>query len=73
MKYQLFSIKDVLSGAFNEILIFQNVELAKRYFQNLCAESKIKNDLQLFRLGEYDVETGITSTATDFIMSGSEC
>lgn len=73
MKYKLFTIKDCLSGAFNEILIFQNIELAKRYFQNLCSESKIKNDLQLFCLGEYDVEKGITSTAIDFIMSGSDC
>lgn len=70
MKYFLFSIKDVLSGNFSDILIFYNVEMAKRYFENLCKESKISKDLQLFCLGEFDIRTGEIQKAVEFICGG---
>lgn len=59
MNYKLYSIKDVLSGNFTDILIFNNEEMAVRYFNGLCAESKIKDDLQLFCLGSITLKLEI--------------
>lgn len=72
MNYFLYSIKDTCAGSFNEILIFQNDELAIRYFKNLCAESKIKNDLQLYKLGTYDNITGVITNNVEFLKGGAE-
>lgn len=70
MVYLMFSIKDVLSGNFTEILLFNNKEMAVRYFNGLCAESKIKDDLQLFALGTYNTETGEIVSNVEFIKGG---
>lgn len=72
MNYKLFSIKDVLSGNFTDILIFNNEEMAVRYFNGLCAESKIKDDLQLFCLGEYNSQTGAIISDVKFIKGGAD-
>ena len=57
IKYAIYSIKDVVTGNFSDIQAFVNRDQAIRYFKGLCAESKIKTDLQLFELGEYDIQT----------------
>lgn len=72
MIYKIFSIKDVVVGAFSDILIFPNTDVAKRYFKSLCAESKVKNDLQLFALGSYNSVTGEIESDVTFLMGGSD-
>lgn len=72
MKLGLYSIKDTLSGQFSQIVPLQNKEIAKRWFRQACQESKIKNDLQLFYLGSYDIETGVIESKVEFIIGGSE-
>lgn len=70
MKYFLFSVKDVLSGNLTGIELFANESLAVRWFNGLCQESKIKDDLQLFKLGEYDTQTGKIKSSVKFIKAG---
>lgn len=70
MKYQIYTIKDVLSGSMTDLLLFANDEMAIRYFNGLCQESKIKDDLQLFKLGEYETETGNITSSVKFIKGG---
>lgn len=73
MKYYLYSVKDSLAGVFFDIQIFQNDEVALRYFRGLCSESKIKQDLQFYKLGEYDTVTGEIVSNVDFLLGGCDC
>ena len=70
--YGIYSIKDTVTGNFSDIIIMVNEEAAKRYFMGLCQESKIKNDLQLYCLGSYNVETGEIESKVDFIVGGAD-
>lgn len=72
MIYSIYSVKDVVSGSFTDILPFSNEAMAIRYFKGLCSESKIKNDLQLYKLGTYNIETGDIVSSVEFIAGGSE-
>lgn len=72
MEYLLFSVKDVVAGTFNEILLFSNKDLAIRYFDDLCQRSRISKDLQLFQLGTYDNVLGTIVSSVSFIKSGTE-
>lgn len=72
MKYELYSVKDVLSGNVGEIVIMPNEAMARRWFAGLCSESKIKNDLQLYRLGTYNVQTAEIVSAPEFILGGAD-
>lgn len=73
MKYGLYSVKDTVAGVFYDINIFQNNEVAIRYFRGLCSESKIKNDLQFYKLGEYDTTTGEIVSCVEFVLGGADC
>lgn len=73
IKYAIYSIKDVVTGNFSDIQCFVNRDQAIRYFKGLCAESKIKTDLQLFELGEYDIQTGEIVSKVEFIIGGADC
>lgn len=72
MIYKLYSVKDVLTGDLSQIQLFVNNDIAKRWFYNLCQESKIAKDLQLFELGTFDIKTGVISPKFEFVASGSE-
>lgn len=72
MKYELYSVKDVLTGSMNGIQTFVNKDVAVRWFKGLVEESKIAKDLQLFCLGTYDIQTGIIESNVDFICSAIE-
>lgn len=71
IEYEIYSVKDVVSGDFTEITIFKNREMAMRWFKSLCAESKIAQDLQLFYLGTYNIATGEIKSAVEFIGGGT--
>lgn len=70
MKYNIYAIKDTITGRFSPIEIRVNDGEAKRWFNNLMAENVNKKDYQLFYLGEYNIETGEVSSKVDFIIGG---
>lgn len=70
MEYFIFSVKDVLSGSLTNLELFVNMEMAIRWFNGLCAESKIKDDLQLFCLGTYNTSTGQIVSSVEFVKGG---
>ena len=72
MNLSIYSVKDVVANQFSDIKIFSNDELAKRWFTYTFCDSKIKQDLQLFYLGSYDILTGAIDPHVDFIMGGSD-
>lgn len=70
MIYKIYSVKDAVAGQFSEPRIFLNEGLAVRWFKNLCEKSDIFSDLSLYYLGEYDLESGAISSASEFVMNG---
>ena len=63
MKINIYAVKDTVVGAMMNPFYMHNDEQAKRSFKNACNNeanefAKIKKDLQLFKLGNYDDETG---------------
>lgn len=66
----LYSIKDCVTGCFSDIKLFVNQAQAERWFDNFCSESKIASDLQLFILGNFDVESGEIIADLHFIKNG---
>lgn len=73
MIYKLYCIKDIIAGKFYDIMLFDNEEVAIRFFVNFANESKFSKDLYLFRLGEFDAKLGkINSIDPEFVMSGGD-
>ena len=73
MVYDIYSVKDVVTGNFSDITPFVNKDSAIRWFRGLCAESKISSDLQLYKLGIYYIETGVIESSVEFVMGGADC
>lgn len=71
MKFEIYSVKDVVSGQFTKLELFNNIDVAKRWYNGLLAESKIAKDLQLYKLGEYNVETGEIIASVEFVQGGA--
>ena len=71
MNYEIYSVKDVVIGSFSDIKIMSNEAHATRWFKELCEQSKIKEDLQLYRLGVYSTETGCINSDVVFIVGGA--
>lgn len=72
MKLNIYSVKDVVSGDFSSLSTLPNDQLARRNFNVLCNESKFSKDLQLFKLGSFDNETGVIDSNVEFICGGSD-
>lgn len=71
MKYKLYCIKDTVVGNYSDPKLFVNEQSAVRYFDGLCAESKIAKDLQLYYLGEFDIFSGeLSCVPCEFIKGG---
>lgn len=71
MILQMFSVKDVVGGSFSDIKLFNNTDVAKRWYNGLLAESKIAKDLQLYKLGTYNTDTGEVTPGFEFVQGGS--
>lgn len=70
MIYKLYSIEDVCSGYGNPVMIVKE-ELATREFLNRCKKDLNPEDLRLWKVGEFDIETGeIKSFKPELIMKG---
>lgn len=72
MKKAIYALKDTKSNNYGTIFLEQNNETAKR----LITEAKIpyKKDMELYRLGTYDMEKGILLIEEKtFVANGTEC
>lgn len=73
MIYDIYSIKDVVAGKFYDLMLFENEELAIRFFKQFASESKFAKDLQLFKVGEFDVKLGeIDNMDPYFVICGGD-
>ena len=76
MKMNIYAIKDSVVGAFMQPFYLVNDEAAKRSFRQAMKDessqySKIAGDLQLFRLGEFDDESGEIKGEVEFLENGT--
>lgn len=72
MKYGIYAIKDSLSGSFGAPFIDVNDDCAKRTFGVKMRDSAICQDLQLFKLGEFSIESGEILSFVEFLANGIE-
>ncbi|UPW36501.1 nonstructural protein [Peromfec virus RodF8_36] len=77
MKLNIYAIKDTIVGSFMNPFYLQNDEQAKRSFKLATNDeksdySKIKKDLQLFKIGTFDDESGIIENEITFLINGEE-
>lgn len=78
MKNQYYAIKDNVSELFMTPVLFQNENVAKRWFKDVINnesqnETIFNNpqDFELWKLGIYDNETGVIESFVQKILSGS--
>lgn len=77
MKLYIYSIKDTIQGAFMNPFYLTNDNVAMRSFKNTIQSETMNNikmnakDMQLFRLGEYEEETGVIKSEIEFLVNGS--
>lgn len=69
-KYGIYTIKDVLTKSFTGITLFLSQEEAERSFSSQVNSIQIwkdnPNDFELWRVGEYDTETGSVGVSEEF-------
>lgn len=60
---KVYSIRDCVADIYSGLYMFTNDAVAIRWFNNMISSddfaSKIRNDMQLFRVGEFDQDTGL--------------
>lgn len=71
MEFQIYTVRDICAGTFTKLEIMTNEAVARRWFRAICAESKFPADLELFRLGTYDSQTGVINSNVEFIEGGA--
>lgn len=70
MNKPLVAVEDRMTE-FMQPRAVKNVEAAERDFKALCEDSPIANDMILWKLGEYNTETGeITPCKPEILMKG---
>lgn len=72
MIMNIYSIKDVVSGSFGNLVLQANDQLAIRTFKGICQDSKIAKDLQLFKMGSFNVEEGKIESKVEFLIGGED-
>lgn len=58
MILRMYTIYDRVGSTYCDIKLFNNEALAVRWFKNFKNESKFGDDLDLYYLGDYDLNTG---------------
>lgn len=78
MNLNIYAIKDTTIGSFMNPFYLQNDNVAIREFSNIIKYAPVENnirrnakDMQLFKLGEFNEETGEIKPETNFLTSGS--
>lgn len=69
MNYIVCSIFDKVTGLYGDLKLFTNVSSAIRWFKGFENE-KVFTDLQLFKLGTFNVESGDFSLEKEFLLNG---
>lgn len=74
---KIYAVKDTVQGAFMQPFYLQNDNVAKRAFSMAINDqasnwSKMAKDLQLYKLGEYDDETGIILSKVEYLAKGAD-
>lgn len=54
----IYSIYDKVACLYSKPLPFENEACAKRYFNNLVAPNKAKDDYELYYIGEFSFDSG---------------
>lgn len=77
MKINIYAVKDTVQGAFMQPFYLQNDNVAKRAFEMAINDpnsnwNKMPKDLQLFKLGEYDDETGVIISKPEYLAKGAD-
>jgi len=75
MDLKIYAVKDTVQGAFMQPFYLNNDDVAKRSFKLACEDEKgnyhaIAKDLQLFRLGSFNDESGEITPEQEFLMNG---
>lgn len=75
MDLKVYAVKDTVSGSFMQPFYLSNDEVAKRSFSIACKDEKsnyfaIAKDLQLYRVGKFNDESGELSPDCEFLMNG---
>lgn len=70
MLFQMYSVKDIVSAQFSNVEMFANEQVAKRWFNNLLKESKIASDLQLYKVGTFNIQSGEVIADFEFVQGG---
>lgn len=71
MIYNMYSIQDVMIG-FNSPFIMKNDEIATREYNNFLENNPNAKDMRLFRIGEFNEETGEIKTIIPQIVQGGK-
>lgn len=73
---KIYAVKDTVIGKFMSPFYNQNDNTAKRSFEiaiNSPGEiAKLYKDLQLYRLGEFDEDTGEIKSDMEFLLNGTD-
>ncbi len=77
MKVELYSVKDTKLGKFCTPFTAPNDEIAKRMLQSTIMAggnniAQFPEDFQLFKLGNYDEDTGELTTENKFLANATE-
>lgn len=78
MKLNIYSIKDTVVGNFGNPFNMNNDEEAKRTFKNAVNSNNGSNialnytDMQLFKLGTFDTQTGEITSQVEMLINGTE-
>ena len=78
MKLNIYAIKDTTIGSYMNPFYLQNDNVAIREFSNIIKYAPVENnirrnakDMQLFKLGEFNEETGEIKSEINFLTAGS--
>lgn len=59
---KVYSVRDSVADVYNGLYMFTNDAVAARWFGSMITSdefaSKIKNDMQIFRVGSFNQDTG---------------
>ena len=78
MKYNIYSVKDTVTGEFGSPYLGKNDAEAIRGFEYGVTTPSThiiythSRDMQLFKMGELDINTGEITSKVEFLASGSE-
>lgn len=77
MKIKIYAVKDIVQGNYMQPFYMYNDEVAKRSFAQAINDekaswNKIALDLQLYRLGEFNDETGDIKVDFEYLAKGAD-